>query len=104
MALGLALREPCVSQQKHRSLLCNTGVRMLVTRTHDLHGRIARIEEMARTCDLVGRSVVAVVNLPPRQIGPVRSQVLVLGVYQGGGDDVVLLRPDVECSPGDRIG
>ena len=54
--------------------------------------------------DLVGRMVVAVVNLPPRQIGPVRSEVLVLGVYRGGGDDVVLLEPEVECSPGDHIG
>ena len=54
--------------------------------------------------DLVGTLVVAVVNLPPRQIGPVRSDVLVLGVYQHGGDSVVLLRPDRACEPGDRVG
>jgi tRNA-binding protein len=47
--------------------------------------------------------VVAVVNFPPRQIGPFSSEVLVLGAL----DDehgVVLLRPDREAAPGDRIG
>ena len=52
---------------------------------------------------LVGRQVVAVVNFPPRQIGPVRSDVLVLGAM----DDekgIVLLAPDAEVALGDRIG
>ncbi|MHB8489768.1 MAG: tRNA-binding protein [Candidatus Dormibacteria bacterium] len=53
---------------------------------------------------LTGSTVVAVVNLPARQIGPVRSEVLVLGVYQEGSDRVVLLRPDLPCAPGDRVG
>jgi tRNA-binding protein len=47
--------------------------------------------------------VVAVVNFPPRQIGPVRSEVLVLGAL----DDergVVLLRPDRGAEPGSAIG
>ena len=47
--------------------------------------------------------VVGVVNFPPRQIGPVRSEVLVLGAL----DDqlgVVLLRPDRDAEPGSRIG
>jgi tRNA-binding protein len=52
--------------------------------------------------ELVGRLVVAVVNFPPRQIGPVRSEVLVLGAV---ADDhpVLLLEPDVGSQPGDRI-
>jgi tRNA-binding protein len=54
--------------------------------------------------ELIGRSVVAVVNLPPRQVGPVRSEVLVLGAYRDGQDDIVLLEPEVDCSPGDHIG
>jgi tRNA-binding protein len=47
--------------------------------------------------------VVAVVNFPPRQIGPVSSEVLVLGAMdeQRG---VVLLRPDRGAEPGTRIG
>ena len=54
--------------------------------------------------ELTGSTVVAVVNLPPRQIGPVRSEVLVLGVYQDNSNRVVLLRPDRACAPGDRVG
>lgn len=51
---------------------------------------------------LVGRQVMAVVNFPPRQIGPVRSEVLVLGVSdpQGG---VVLLAPDLKVPDGGRM-
>jgi tRNA-binding protein len=53
---------------------------------------------------LTGSTVIAVVNLPARQIGPVRSEVIVLGAYQEGSDRVVLLRPDHPCAPGDRVG
>ena len=42
--------------------------------------------------DLVGRQVLAVVNFPPRQIGPVMSEVLVLGVPDDAGQ-VVLIGP-----------
>ena len=51
---------------------------------------------------LEDRLVVAVVNLPPKQIGPMRSEVLVLGAL----DDekgVTLLRPDEDVALGDRI-
>ena len=54
--------------------------------------------------ELVGSLVVGVVNLPPRQVGPVRSEVLVLGAYEHGSHRVALLRPDRDCNPGDRIG
>jgi tRNA-binding protein len=53
--------------------------------------------------ELEGRLVVGVVNFPPRRIGPFESEVLVLGAL----DDekgVVLLRPDEDVEPGDRIG
>ena len=51
---------------------------------------------------LEGRLVVAVVNFPPKQIGPVRSEVLVLGALDGD-KGVVLLRPDEDVALGDRI-
>ena len=63
-----------------------------------------RLTDHYRPEELTGSTVVAVVNLPPRQVGPVRSEVLVLGVYEEGSDRVVLLRPDRPCAPGDRIG
>jgi len=51
---------------------------------------------------LEGRLVLAVVNFPPRQIGPVRSEILVLGTYRA--DVVLLLAPDDGAQPGDRVG
>ena len=51
---------------------------------------------------LEGSLVVAVVNFPPRQIGPVRSEVLVLGAVEEDGT-VLILRPDGDATPGARI-
>ena len=53
---------------------------------------------------LVGRKVLAVVNFPPRQIGPVMSEVLVLGVPDADGE-VVLIGPDagVDVPLGGRL-
>jgi tRNA-binding protein len=51
---------------------------------------------------LVGRRVLAVVNFPPRQIGPVVSEVLVLGVPDAAGE-VVLIGPDHEVPLGGRL-
>ena len=51
---------------------------------------------------LVGRQVLAVVNFPPRQIGPMRSEVLVLGLPDADGE-VVLLRPDFDVPGGGRM-
>jgi tRNA-binding protein len=53
--------------------------------------------------ELVGRLVIAVVNFPPKQIGPVRSECLVLGTYAGDGS-VLLLTPEPEAALGDRVG
>jgi tRNA-binding protein len=52
---------------------------------------------------LEGTLVVGVVNFPPRRIAGFRSEVLVLGALDPD-EGVVLLRPDRECAPGDRIG
>jgi tRNA-binding protein len=52
--------------------------------------------------ELVDTLVVAVVNFPPRQIGPFRSEVLVLGALDPELD-VVLLRPDRDAAVGSRI-
>jgi tRNA-binding protein len=61
----------------------------------------AQIKNYARE-ELEGRLVVAVVNFPPRQIGPVRSEVLVLGAPDEEGR-IILLRPDSEVPLGGRI-
>jgi tRNA-binding protein len=62
----------------------------------------AQITNYARD-ELVGRLVIAVVNFPPKQIGPVRSECLVLGTYIADGT-VLLLTPEPEAALGDRVG
>lgn len=52
--------------------------------------------------ELVGRQVLAVVNFPPRQIGPVRSEVLTLGVPDADGE-VVLIGPGHDVPLGARL-
>jgi tRNA-binding protein len=61
----------------------------------------AQITNYARE-ELEGRLVVGVVNFPPRQIGPVMSEVLVLGAVSDE-HPVLLLEPDEGSQPGDRI-
>lgn len=52
--------------------------------------------------ELVGSQVLAVVNFPPRQIGPFMSEVLTLGLPDANGD-VVLIRPDRDVPVGGRL-
>ena len=52
--------------------------------------------------EMVGKMVIAVVNFPPRQIGKVMSEVLVLGVPDENGE-VVLLGPDQDVPLGARM-
>lgn len=51
---------------------------------------------------LVGQLVLAVVNFPPRQIGPLMSEVLTLGVPDEAGE-VVLIHPDKDVPIGGRL-
>ncbi len=52
--------------------------------------------------NLVGKQVMAVVNFPPRQIGPVKSEVLVLGLPDENGE-IVLVGPDSDVPIGGRM-
>ena len=61
----------------------------------------AQIRNYSRE-ELEGRLVVGVVNFPPRQIGPVRSEVLTVGASNEAGD-VILLAPDADVPLGARI-
>jgi len=51
---------------------------------------------------LIGRQVCAVVNFPPRQIGPFISEVLTLGMPDDDGS-VVLIKPDFRVPDGGRL-
>ncbi len=63
----------------------------------------AGITRLYRPEELVGRQVLGVVNFPPRQIGPFRSEVLTLGVYEDD-ETVVLVQPDRSVPDGSRLG
>ena len=62
----------------------------------------AQITKHYDVTGLPGRKVLAVVNFPPRQIGPFMSEVLVLGVPDATGE-VVLIGPDQEVPIGGRL-
>ena len=53
--------------------------------------------------ELLEREIVAVINFPPKQIGPIMSEVLVLGGVENNGT-VRLLKPDPNCELGSRVG
>ena len=63
---------------------------------------LARLAPNYGAGELAGRLVLAVVNLPPRQIGGHRSEVLTLGVPDVAGH-VVLIRPDADVPLGGRL-
>ncbi len=62
----------------------------------------AQITEHYSPDTLIGQQVMAVVNFPPRQIGPFMSEVLVLGAYDANRN-VVLVRPDKSVPTGERM-
>jgi tRNA-binding protein len=62
----------------------------------------AQITEHYHPADLVGRQVCAVVNFPPRRIGPFVSEVLTLGLPDDQGA-VVLIGPDRKLANGAKL-
>lgn len=62
----------------------------------------AQITDLYDPEGLVGKKVMAVVNFPPRQIGPFMSEVLTLGVANEKGE-VVLVSPDSDAPNGSRM-
>jgi len=62
----------------------------------------ARITDLYEPEELVGRQVLAVINFPPKQIGPFLSECLVTGFVQADGS-VVLAVPDRPVADGSRL-
>jgi len=63
----------------------------------------AQITTLYTKADLLGRQILAVVNFPPKQIGPFRSECLVTGLYRDDGA-VVLVTPTEPVPNGARLG
>ncbi len=62
----------------------------------------AQITDLYTKENLIGKQIVAVVNFPPKQIGPIMSECLVTGIHQDNGA-VVLLTPDDDVPNGLRL-
>ena len=62
----------------------------------------AQITDFYSVEELEGKQVLAVVNFPPKQIGPIMSEVLVLGAVDSNGK-VILIQPERETDLGQRI-
>ena len=62
----------------------------------------AQITELYRPEALIGRQIIGVVNFPPKQIGPVRSECLVTGFARDDGA-IVLAIPDSEVPKGAKL-
>jgi len=62
----------------------------------------AQITDLYDRDDLLGRQIIAVVNFPPKQIGPMRSECLVTGFVQEDGS-VVLAQPERPVANGLKL-
>lgn len=63
----------------------------------------AQITALYSSKALIGKQVLAVINFPPKQIGPFKSECLVLGMV-GLPDGVVLIQPDRQVPNGAALG
>ena len=62
----------------------------------------AQITELYTPEELIGRQVIAVVNFPPKQIGPIKSECLITGFHRSDGA-VVLAVPEQEIENGRKL-
>ena len=63
----------------------------------------AQITSLYTTQMLIGKLVIAVTNLEPKQIGPFISEVLLLGVNGKNFDDIILITPEDKTDIGNRV-
>lgn len=62
----------------------------------------AQVTQLYTAEELIGKQIIGVVNFPPKQIGPMKSEVLITGFYREDG--VVLAVPDSKVKNGSKIG
>ena len=63
----------------------------------------AQITSLYTTQMLIGKLVIAVTNLKPKQVGPFISEVLLLGVDGKNDGDIILIAPDDKADIGNRV-
>ncbi|HSW71177.1 MAG TPA: tRNA-binding protein [Gammaproteobacteria bacterium] len=62
----------------------------------------AQVTTLYKPEELIGKQIIGVVNFPPKQIGPMKSEFLLTGFYREDG--VVLAVPDLPVKNGSKIG
>ena len=62
----------------------------------------AQVTDLYRKNDLIGKQIIGVVNFPPKQIGPMRSEFLITGFHRENGA-VVLAVPEREVPNGSKL-
>jgi tRNA-binding protein len=62
----------------------------------------AQVTHLYKTEQLIGKQIIGVVNFPPKQIGPMKSEFLLTGFFREDG--VVLAVPDLPVPNGSKIG
>jgi len=63
----------------------------------------AQITSLYTTQMLLGKLIIAVTNLQPKQVGPFISEVLVLGVDGKNDGDIILIAPEDKADIGNRV-
>ena len=63
----------------------------------------AQITSLYTTQMLLGKLVIAVTNVQPKQVGPFISEVLVLGVDGKQSGDIILIAPEEKADIGNRV-
>ena len=63
----------------------------------------AQITSLYTTQMLIGKLVIAVTNLEPKQVGPFISEVLLLGVNGKNVDDIILITPEDKTDIGNKV-
>ena len=63
----------------------------------------AQITSLYTTKMLIGKLVIAVTNLEPKQVGPFISEVLLLGVNGKNVGDIILIAPEDKADIGNRV-
>lgn len=102
--LKLDIRAGTVIEAEHLTKLRKPAIRMVIDFGPGVGVKksSAQIVEHYDPATLIGRQVLAVVNFPPRQIGPIMSEVLTLGLPDKDGA-ICLIAPDTPVPDGARM-
>lgn len=92
-----------ISWQQFEMVELRVGTLVRVEPFPEVRKSSAQITDLYQPEDLVGRQIVAVVNFPAKQIGPIQSEFLLTGFYRADGA-VVMAIPEQAVENGAKLG